>query len=538
MQSEQPDIYNVPHSTWRPHQWETTQWALRLKDTGICEQPTGSGKSAVAKAVSSRKSVIVLVKTKFLQEQYEQEYGGDVLYGRQNYPCFHPDTHRGATCGECLFLEEGMHKCPHQCAYLTAKAKAASSPFAILNYAYWMTSRRFREKHAPQVLVLDEAHSVPDEITSFCGCTITDKHRTDWQLPAFPRITEGGKGMFVNTDHNPVADAMGWLEAARTKLGEHYLRLKGEAKGDTDASRKARKRLTRCERLGRKLRTTLDALRSSPSDWFIRSGKNALRFGKDKRPGIVAKPLTARHHFKDYFLDGYTTLMMSATIGNAHTFALECGITKYDAKVVPHRFTPQMRPVYALDVPGMGRKATNADFEHQADAIAQAVRSVDPAWSGLVLVSRKREARLLADRLARRGLQDRVFVPPGWGSETTATNKQLQAWENRKRQVPNSLCITWAFWQGFDGRDERICIVAKAPFPFIGSAFERARMKYSGKMFLQRTAWMLEQGLGRTRRGRDEDYGPGSGLVCIADRNWRRVRKYLSRSTMEAIREK
>jgi len=62
-------------------------------------------------------------------------------------------------------------------------------------------------------------------------------------------------------------------------------------------------------------------------------------------------------------------------------------------------------------------------------------------------------------------------------------------------------------------------------------------MKYSGKMFLQRTSWMLEQGLGRTRRGRDEDYDPGTGLVCIADKNWHRVQKYLSQATRDAIVE-
>jgi len=532
-----PSDFGLPHETFRKYQLETIQWALGIKTVGVLEAPTGSGKTATACAASSRKSVIALCETKFLQEStYSNDYGFAAIYGRGNYLCAHPKG-RGLTCAECLFADEGMRKCPYACPYLVAKARAIASPKASLNYPYWLTSKGWRTNHAPAMLILDEAHRVPDIITGWTGASITDKHRLDWQLPTFPRITAQGKGMFVNTDNDPVADAIGWLEAARTTLGQHCTRLKREAKGDTESARKARKRLMKCERLGHKLRTTLDALKSSPDDWFIRSGRDALQFGKDKRPGFVAKPLTARHHFKDYFLDGYTTLMMSATIGDAGTFAAECGVKEYDSRVVPHRFAPEDRLVLSLDVSGMGRKATNADFEHQADAIARAVKSVDSAWSGLVLVSRKREARLLADRLAHRGLQDRIFVPPGWGNETTATNKQLQAWENRKRQTPNSLCVTWAFWQGFDGRDERICIVAKAPFPFIGSAFERARMKYSGKMFLQRTAWGLEQGLGRTRRGRDEDYGPGTGLVAIADRNWRRVRKYLSQATRDAIVE-
>jgi Rad3-related DNA helicase len=548
LQLEQPSLYNVPHQTWRPHQWETTQWALNLKDTGICEQPTGSGKSCVAKAVSSCKSVTVLVKTKFLQEQYGREYSGDLLFGKANYLCSHPDARGGATCGECLFAEEGMYKCPHQCAYLTAKAKAAASPFAILNYAYWMTSRGFREKHAPQTLVLDEAHSVPDEVASFCGTTLTEKHRLNWHLPDFPRITAGDKGMFVNTDNDPVADAIGWLEAARTKLGEHYTRLKREAKGDTDAARKARKRFTRCERLGHKLRTTLDALKSAPDDWFIRSGKSALQFGKDKRPGFVAKPLTARHHFKDYFLDGYTTLMMSATIGDARTFAAECGIREYDSRVVPHRFAPERHPVYVLDAPKMGFKKKEsskervARFDKQADVIAKFINQWPTDWPGLIHVSRITEERFLAQRLWQRGLEGRVWYIASHQEGYMPTNAQLNAWQAYKRRVPNAILVISTFSMGYDGLDEKINITAKIPFRRWGSegSFERAWALYNRKRYDLTAALHLAQQQGRNRRGRECDYDTATearGANAIADGSFSRVRSKLPLSVQESLVE-
>jgi hypothetical protein len=43
--------------------------------------------------------------------------------------------------------------------------------------------------------------------------------------------------------------------------------------------------------------------------------------------------------------------------------------------------------------------------------------------------------------------------------------------------------------------------------------------------------------LGRTRRGREQDYGEDNGFVAIADGNWTRVKKYLSQSLREAIVE-
>jgi len=92
--------------------------------------------------------------------------------------------------------------------------------------------------------------------------------------------------------------------------------------------------------------------------------------------------------------------------------------------------------------------------------------------------------------------------------------------------------------EGYDGLEEKITISAKTPFPGLGDEFERERMNYSGSMYLQRAAWKLEQSLGRTRRGREEDYdveGERRGLVAIADGNWMRVKKYLSENFKEAL---
>lgn len=515
------------HDEWREHQRETLDW---LMDFG------------------EAKSVISLCETKFLQESnYSATYGFDIVQGRSNYSCAHPKG-RGLTCAECLFADEGMHKCPYACPYLIAKAWAIASPKASLNYPYWLTSKDWRTNHAPQLLVLDEAHRVPDVITGWTGATITDKHRTDWHLLDFPRITAAGKGMFVNTDNDPVADAIGWLEVARTKLGEHYTRLKREAKGDTDAARKAHKWLTRCERLGHKLRTTLDALKSSPNDWFIRSGRGALRFGKDKQPGFVAKPLTARHHFKDYFLDGYTTLMMSATIGDAQTFAAECGVKKYDSRIVPHRFAPERHPVYILDAPKMGFKKKEssrervARFDKQADVIANFINQWPTDWPGLIHVSRITEERFLAQRLWQRGLEGRVWYITGHQEGYMPTNAQLNAWQAYKRRVPNAILVISTFSLGYDGLDEKINITAKIPFRRWGSegSYDRAWARYDRKRYDLTAALHLAQQQGRNRRGRECDYDTATetrGANAIADGSFSRVRSKLPLSVQESLME-
>ena len=202
------------------------------------------------------------------------------------------------------------------------------------------------------------------------------------------------------------------------------------------------------------------------------------------------------------------------------------------------------RPVYVLPVGSMGKSATEKDpkaFDKQADEIAKAILDQPKEWCGLVLVTRKSEATLLALRLADRGLENRVWVTPGADGEYSPTNEQVAAWERRKLEVPNSICITWAFFEGFDGVQEKICIVAKAPY-IMETEYEVARREYDHKYYLQRAAYLLEQGLGRTRRGNEEDYDDPDkeiqrGLVCIADGSWKKLQGYLSQALRGAIIE-
>ena len=525
MSNLSPHDYGLPHDEWRAHQRETIETLLEdgHKSTRIVEAPTGSGKTSLAKAVSMEKSVMALCRTKNLQvENYGATYSFDTLFGRANYPCVHQDAMGGATAAECLYDTEGMNTCPvaKSCPYLVAKHRAQESSQASLNYAYWLTARWPRES-PPEVLFLDEAHQLPDLTLEQAGISFTMKHKYEWDLPSFPVI----RG---RNSENPVALALTWLESARTVLRKAKASL-------ADASGKLAKKARKCESLIRKIDATMDALNFHSEDWYIRSGPGAAGNEGAPLPGFIAKPLTARYHFPNYFLNGHETIMMSATIGDPDVFVQELGITDYEAMRISSVWPPETRPVHVLDVPRMGHKSGAGDYDVQALQIAKAIKALPHDWAGLVHVTRKMEAPLLATRLAKFGLQDRVWVPPELGSE-----EQAKAWIARRDSVKGSILIGWSFWEGWDGRDEKFSIVAKCPFPSLGDPFERERFDYSRRFYSQRTAWQLEQGIGRVRRGRGggldyDENGVMAKYTAIADGNWTRVKSYLSESFREAL---
>ncbi len=529
---DHPKRYGIKHKEWRTGQLDAVKFALDGVGTKVLGAPTGSGKTTVATAMGSDGRITALCGTKILQETVYKEYGYAVLKGKSNYICRSPIVARGSTAEDCPSREKGIGACARGCEYPPAKMKALGSNKVSLNYALFLTSKIW-SKEPPQTLVLDEAHTLSDVVLSRAGTSIHEKIRKKWNLPPFPKLRSGG--ILSSNTTNPSDVVIGWLDKCIDVLSETHRELKTKAKFDDVAKKELRK----CEMFGRKIRATLGALHQSDEDWYIKSGRNLIYYRGENLPGVIAKPLTARHHFEKYFLVSPRTLLMSATIGHAQTFADELGLGDLDDGFQYHSQTnnwmPEQRPVYLLDAPRMGKGSGEKEYNKQADVIASAINDCPGDWSGIIHVTRITESELLKQRLMRRGIPaKRLWLPP----KNAGTDAQVKAWQEYKMFNPNAIAITYSWYEGVDLGDERICILTKTPFFSLGDPFELARMKFDKNFYSQRTAWKLEQGLGRTRRGRVGDYDTPferNGLVAIADGNWTRVKKYLSEDLKDAI---
>jgi Rad3-related DNA helicase len=521
-----PREFGLRHSEFRPYQLETIQWALGIRGPGILQAATGFGKTTLPAALASKGRTVALVRTRALQSaNYRDSYGFKALFGRANYTCAHDDFEPGtATAADCLHPGQ-MDACAFagDCAYRKARIAARASSKTALNYAYWFHARD--QWPAFRYLVLDEAHQLSDLTLEWAGLTVTRDNLIEFGLPALPAVASSRGASLLLTQPNPVAKVLDWIHKATAVLTRRASQL------ERPTTNKERRDLRATERMLGKVSATGEAMTAvdDPDVWFIRSQAPA--------GGLVCRPLTARYHFKNYFLrPDEIQILMSATIGDPATFAAELGLNPYDYKHIPSQYPVERRPVYALDVPRMGQSAKPADWDKQADEIAQVLKDCPADWHGIIHVNAKAEARRLHDRLARhRYLAGRLWVPSNEGG----TDGQVRDWRaHRERSRNGQIAITWALHEGYDGVDEKICISAKVPYPYLGDDYEIARRNFDGKLFLQRAAWSMEQMLGRTRRS-EADYdadGDQRGLVAIADGSWKWVRKYLTPDFAEAIR--
>ena len=139
----------------------------------VLAAPPGSGKSLIyaGSLLLDGGRGLILVKTKALQTQLEEELGGLIysIVGHANYPC--KRYVRSSGFGKSTEEEEDDAVCPlppDECSYRRACDAARKSQIVVTNYAHWVALARVGEVNRLgtfDFLVCDEAHNILDQMT-------------------------------------------------------------------------------------------------------------------------------------------------------------------------------------------------------------------------------------------------------------------------------------------------------------------------------------------------------------------------------------
>lgn len=495
--------YELPHQLDRQYQLETAKKIVESdKKYILVVAPTGSGKSAYAAYVSQFHKTTVLVKEKSLQAQYADQYGFDVLMGKVEYKCknYAEILPAPEDASLCISTAKSLDLCGAYCEYPKALAMAKASQRVVINYAKYFTQKEWYTDY----LFLDECHQLPDVVTERSGLTIDLNNQ----------IFDGfDTGIDFDSISVPAELAINGLAfPLLIDISTHIFRQKY----DVLETRGKKQRIRFNQRIDRLIRKINYILINLTGDWFV----------KKEQSKMVIKPLSAKWNFKPMFEADNKIVMMTATPGNVNALLSDLGLSLTEVEIitVPNTFKASDRPIYDLQAPKIGYKASPDDYAQQAKMIGDIVAIHPTEWTGIIHTRSKKQAKDLAYRLG----SNYILMP-----DYLSPKEAVAHWSHIRK--PGLKIVTWNFWEGVDMGLDQITIVAKVPFGFLGDDFEKARMNYSHSMYNQRAAQSLIQALGRTRRGHIEHYGPGAGLVAIADGNWTRIQNFISPDIFEAI---
>ncbi len=166
----------------------------------IIDAPTGVGKSPIAIASLLRQySGYLVTANKALQDQYLSEFNWLAdLRGKSNYRC---NVNDGFDCSSspCNKTKQSRKECREnfgRCDYGTAKSRALSdSKFSLLNmhtlisYAVYVP-----DQISPrEMLIIDEAHSFPEVMSSSVGLALSLKMLTPFGVNSIPKYANPSK---------------------------------------------------------------------------------------------------------------------------------------------------------------------------------------------------------------------------------------------------------------------------------------------------------------------------------------------------------
>jgi Rad3-related DNA helicase len=540
-----PNLLGAPskYSQWRSQQAEAVLAAAESKKRFVViNAPTGFGKSLVYVATSLLTDArsVELTATKALQTQLVDDFhesGMIEIRGLNSYPCIEgtPTGRFGDMRREGYRADRGLPMmcdeapcqsgawCPKRgggCEYYDAYNRATyhNSKLVVTNYAYWMSIHKYGEGLGKvDLLVMDEAHSIFDEIGNFVG---TDMHPGELEA-----LMSGASDARCPGPGTSQAD---WIEWGQTWYGEVSLQLERikiairehDRNPDRGRERLSYATLRRARDLKR-VQVKLETIATMRGDWII-------DFSEDSRKRTLIKfaPIWPGEYAEQYlFLGIPKIIMVSATINRKTPAMFGIGMADMDWKEYGSTFPKANRPTIFIGAGAMNR---NSEAESLPKVVAMADNIIARRTDRKAIiqtVSYKRAVELYR----RSKYRDMMIV-----HDSTDAKEKIARFKDSKQPV---ILVSPVLDTGYDFKYEQAeyQIIIKVPFPVSTDKVVQARAKRDTDYKDYVTGVDLAQMVGRIVRADDDT---GETFIIDSDFGWwysKRGYRFVPRSFAEAV---
>jgi len=477
--------------------------------------PVGTGKSHLAlmiadwylKNVHGGSKVDIITNSKILQDQYNTTYDSiNDLKGKENYSC----SQYACSCAQGSEFNRlnktSCESCPHSGAregFISGKISLTNFYLYIL-YALYMP--KSLEARSANVLIVDEAHSFDDVMSDFITIKITETLVKKLKFSNEDEIIKRLKKVssistyidFLSYLENEVATTIADIEKSLGTQVRNPRMDKRDNKlsklfGTKNADTKLMQVITDLIQYQSKIEVFLKEYKANPNNWVLESNYNE----KTKQKELSLEPIWAFDYLDKYVFSNYDMVfLMSGTILDKNLFCNLNGldVTKAVYYSIDSPFPAKNRPIFYMPLGKMSYTKKEETFKQYVPYI-QKILNKYPDKKGIVHTN----SFELASWFSRDVKDPRLVYHD-------SSNKDEVLQEHFGTDKP-TVIVSPSMDTGvsFDDDKARFQVIAKIPYPSLGSQKNKLRQKNNPEWYSWKTVSGLIQMTGRAVRS-DQDF--------------------------------
>lgn len=471
--------------------------------------PVGVGKSHLAlmiadwyKSKHKMARVDIITNSKILQDQYSNTYESiSDLRGKENYEC---ESYSCSCAQGSEFNKLNKTSC-EECPYSTAREGYINGGISLTNFhlyiLYAMYNQKLMEARDARVLIVDECHDLDDVMSSFISIKITESVIKKFDFSAQSKLIARLKKVdtidnyveFLNFLNAEIINTMtsmekGMMSGDRSvKQDKRDLKLNKLLNGK-NSDVKMMQLITELSQQKNKIEIFLSEYKENPDNWVLEINYNE----KIKQKELSLEPIWAYEYLDKYIFKYYDmVVMMSGTILDKNLFCklngLEVNKSAYHSIESP--FPTKNRPIIYMPLGKMSYKTKEDTFKKYIPYIKKILAKY-PDKKGVIHTN----SFELSNWIQKSIKDERLIFHD-------SSNKDDMLRLHITNDVP-SVLVSPSMDTGvsFDDDLARFQIIAKVPYPSLGSQKNKMRMSQNPDWYAWKTVAGFIQMTGRPVR--------------------------------------
>jgi len=480
----------------------------------LLNMPVGSGKSHLAMMISDwyttkidvGAKVDIITAGKILQDQYDDTYESiNNLKGKENYEC----AQYASSCGSGKEFNRLNKTSCDFCPYDSAKGGFISGRVSLTNFylylIYALYNNGVMDQRKGNVLIVDEAHEFDDVMSDFVSIKITEgvvkklkfTNETDIlkKLKKVSTITqyitflEYLLGEVISTIEDIDKSMQGGRSPKQDKRDLRISKITGVG-GNSDV--KIMQVINDLKQYQLKIDLFLKEYKANPHNWILETYFNEKQDQKE----LSLEPIWAYDYLDKYVWSKYDmVILMSGTILDKRLFTdlngLDLDKTVYYS--VPSPFPVENRPIYYMPLGKMSYAKKEETFKNYVSYLHKILKKYD-GKKGIIHTNSFELSNWI-----QRGVDNPRLV------FHESSNKDEMLRKHFETEEP-TVFVSPSVGTGvsFDHDRSRFQVIAKIPYPSLGSQKNKMRQKNNPEWYAWKTVCGLLQMTGRSVRSKTD----------------------------------